>query len=170
MYEAYKKQVEAVLPTGLLYRTSTWSCSRRPLARSSQLFTQAAWKKGWISTAEEHILSITHTTGLAGSPNVGDSLAAIKKAVFEDKKITMGRLVDALDKNFEGEDEVLHLLKKAPKYGNDDDYADLSSGNVLVHSCDILRKHTTFAGIKSTASGNNDDWKHPSRMGCGSSS
>lgn len=48
----------------------------------------------------------THTTGFIGAPNVGDSLAAIKKAVFDDKKITMEKLIDALDKNFQGEEEV----------------------------------------------------------------
>ncbi|MCK8252295.1 pyruvate formate lyase family protein, partial [Erwinia amylovora] len=64
----------------------------------------------------------THTTGFIGAPNVGDSLAAIKKAIFDDKKITMEKLIDALDKNFQGEEEVLHILKSAPKFGNDDDY------------------------------------------------
>ena len=56
VYEAYKKQVEAVLPTGLLYKNVDLELSRRPLARCSQLFTQAVWKKGWTSTAEGHIL------------------------------------------------------------------------------------------------------------------
>jgi formate C-acetyltransferase len=59
-----------------------------------------------------------------GLPDVADSLAAIKKVVFEDKRITMAQLCDALDKNFEGYDELRQMLLKVPKYGNDDDYAD----------------------------------------------
>ena len=60
----------------------------------------------------------------SGSTDAGDSLTAIKKLIFEDKKITMDQLCDALDSNFEGYDELLQMLLKAPKFGNDDDYAD----------------------------------------------
>ncbi len=54
-----------------------------------------------------------------------DSLAAVKKLVFEEGKIKMGELVDALYSNFEGYEPLRQtLVNKAPKYGNDDDYAD----------------------------------------------
>jgi len=61
-----------------------------------------------------------------GIANLGDSLAAIKKCVFEDKSITRQELWEALLNNFEGSTgaRVRHLLLKAPKYGNDDDYVD----------------------------------------------
>jgi formate C-acetyltransferase len=60
----------------------------------------------------------------SGLADVADSLTAIKKVVFDEKKITMDRLCDALDKNFEGYEDVRKMLLQAPKYGNDDDYAD----------------------------------------------
>jgi len=54
-----------------------------------------------------------------------DSLAAIKKLVFDDKRYTMAELCDALDANWEGYEEMrLDFVKKAPKWGNDDDYVD----------------------------------------------
>jgi len=61
-----------------------------------------------------------------GIANLGDSLAAIKKCVYEDKSITKKELWDALINDFEGTDgaRIRSLLLKAPKYGNDDDYAD----------------------------------------------
>jgi choline trimethylamine-lyase len=59
-----------------------------------------------------------------GIADAADSLTAIKKLVFEDKKITLSQLCEALAKNFEGYDEIRHMLLKAPKYGNDDNYAD----------------------------------------------
>ena len=58
------------------------------------------------------------------SSDAGDSLTAIKKLVFDDKKITMEQLCDALDNNFEGHEDIRQMLLKAPKFGNDDDYAD----------------------------------------------
>ncbi|SIO10280.1 (2S)-3-sulfopropanediol dehydratase [Halodesulfovibrio marinisediminis] len=65
-----------------------------------------------------------------------DSLCAIKKLVFEDKKLTMKEVIEACDCNFEGKEDVRQLLMSAPCYGNDDEYADevankIDSFNVL---------------------------------------
>lgn len=54
-----------------------------------------------------------------------DSLSAIKKHVFDDKAITMDRLLTALSNNFKGEEALrLRLKNKTPFFGNDDDRAD----------------------------------------------
>ena len=63
-----------------------------------------------------------------GIANLGNSLAAIKKLVYEEKKLTSEQVLMAIESNFEGEDgEKIRqtLLNAAPKYGNDDDYVDL---------------------------------------------
>ena len=54
-----------------------------------------------------------------GLGTVIDSLAAIKKLVFEDKKLTMDQLIDALEANFEGYEDIQKLCFGAPKHGND---------------------------------------------------
>ncbi|MFC6180133.1 glycyl radical protein [Lactiplantibacillus daowaiensis] len=62
-----------------------------------------------------------------GIANLADSLAAVKKLVFEEKKLTTQQLWDALQSDFAGEDgEAIRqmLVDDAPKYGNDDDYVD----------------------------------------------
>lgn len=59
-----------------------------------------------------------------GVVDLADSLAAIKKLVFEEKRITIGELKNALAANFEGYPEIHRLLLDAPKYGNDDEYVD----------------------------------------------
>jgi len=59
-----------------------------------------------------------------GSSDAADSLAAIKKLVFEDKRITMTQLCDALDANFEGHEDIRKMCLDAPKFGNDNDYVD----------------------------------------------
>jgi len=53
-----------------------------------------------------------------------DSLAAVKKLVFDEQKLTMSELSEALDCNFEGKEAVRQLCLNAPKYGNNDPYAD----------------------------------------------
>ncbi|WP_057770477.1 glycyl radical protein [Lactobacillus selangorensis] len=62
-----------------------------------------------------------------GIANLADSLAAIKKLVFEEHKLTTEQLWHALQTDFVGEEgERIRqmLLTDAPKYGNDDDYVD----------------------------------------------
>jgi formate C-acetyltransferase len=54
-----------------------------------------------------------------------DSLSALKKHVFEAKAFNMERLLDAVSRNFEGEEFVRQtVINKTPFFGNDDDYAD----------------------------------------------
>ncbi|WEV73811.1 glycyl radical protein [Bifidobacterium sp. ESL0798] len=61
-----------------------------------------------------------------GIANLADSLAAMKKVVFEEKKVTPEELWDAMQDNWQGEknEHIRELMKAAPKYGNDDDYVD----------------------------------------------
>ncbi|MBR4758801.1 MAG: glycyl radical protein, partial [Lachnospiraceae bacterium] len=61
---------------------------------------------------------------MVGYASLVDSLAAIKKVVFEDKRVTLSELVMALDKDFEGEEALRQRLMRAPRYGNADPYAD----------------------------------------------
>ncbi|MDY6880253.1 MAG: pyruvate formate lyase family protein [Thermodesulfobacteriota bacterium] len=83
---------------------------------------------GCIDRGQDSIEWAYHSLNLlltAGNTNVADSLAAIKKFVFEDKALTMTELVEALKFNFEGEEELRQrLLNEAPKFGNDDDCVD----------------------------------------------
>ena len=60
-----------------------------------------------------------------GMVNLGDSFAAIRKLVFDEKKYTLAELNTALEANWEGFDEMRADFLAAPKYGNDDDYVDL---------------------------------------------
>lgn len=66
-----------------------------------------------------------------------DSFAAIKKCVYEDKLFTLSELVKMLDCNFEGYEKERTMLQNAPKYGNDDDYADSIAQMVFNHISDI---------------------------------
>lgn len=61
---------------------------------------------------------------LIGLGTVLDSFAAIKKLVFEEKRLTMRQVCDAVNANFEGHEETRLLLQQGPKYGNNDPYVD----------------------------------------------
>lgn len=78
--------------------------------------------------------------GSIGTVNVINSLAALEEVVFEDKKATMAEVLDALDKNFEGYEELQKMLLDAPKYGNDDDGSDKWIRRIQYHQTDEYLK------------------------------
>ncbi|MBT6764767.1 MAG: formate C-acetyltransferase/glycerol dehydratase family glycyl radical enzyme, partial [Prolixibacteraceae bacterium] len=82
-----------------------------------------------------------------GIANLGNSMAAIKKLIFEEKRITKEQLIEVIENNFEGkEGEKIRqlLLNFAPKYGNDDDYVDLLLKDAYMEFIDELENyHTT---------------------------
>jgi formate C-acetyltransferase len=56
---------------------------------------------------------------VVGGVDAANSLMAVKKLVYDDKKITMAELKKALAANFEGYEHVRKLCYEAPKHGND---------------------------------------------------
>ncbi len=65
-----------------------------------------------------------------GMANVGNSLAALKKTMFEEKRLTPEQIRHALETNFEDDtaspngEEIRQILLSVPKYGNDDESVD----------------------------------------------
>lgn len=82
----------------------------------------------------------------AGATDVGDSLAAIKQLVYDEKKIAMAELLDALEKNFEGYEPLREELLRAPKFGNDNDFVDDLVAWVMKCYCDEVVKHENTRG------------------------
>jgi formate C-acetyltransferase len=92
-----------------------------------------------------------------GVPNIGNSLAAIKKLVFDDKVLTMAQLKHALETDFEDTTtdptgpEIRQLCLAAPKFGNDDDYVDRITKDCFNIMVKELRGYTTLTGGKYRA-------------------
>lgn len=85
-----------------------------------------------------------HGTGIS---TAADSLAAIKKYVFEEKSITKEELISAVDNNFTDTPELLHKLRyEAPKLGNNDDYVDSIATELLDTFSNALKGKTNCRG------------------------
>ncbi len=90
-----------------------------------------------------------YTAGIEGIglADVADSLAAVKKLVFDDHVVAMAELCDGLSNDF-AENEALRqmLLHKAPKYGNDDDDADEIARDCCSVFLKEVKNHTDYWG------------------------
>ena len=60
----------------------------------------------------------------AGIATAADSLAAVKKLIYDEKSVDKQTLLAALEKNFDGYAPLRNQLLACPKMGNDDDYVD----------------------------------------------
>ena len=85
-----------------------------------------------------------------GIANMADSLAVIRKLVFEEKRLTPQQLWDAILDNFSSlENQKIRemAINEAPKYGNDDDYVDLPVVKAYDYYLDEMKKyHSTRFG------------------------
>ena len=85
----------------------------------------------------------------SGLATYADSMAAIKKLVFDDKKYTLNQLNEALKADFEGHEGLRNDCLNAPKYGNDDDYADLIAADLINFTEMEHRKFKTLYSVLS---------------------
>lgn len=85
-----------------------------------------------------------HGTGLSTAV---DSLAAIRKYVYEEKQFTAEELLNMLNTDFEGHEEIQNMLRyEAPKMGNDEDEVDAIATQLLDWFADALEGKTNDRG------------------------
>lgn len=82
-----------------------------------------------------------------GYATVVDSLAAIKKLVFEEKKLTMDQLLEALNCNFEGKEAIRQMLLNVSKFGNNDSYADSIAKAIDREALKFTQKYSKELGV-----------------------
>jgi len=79
--------------------------------------------------------------------NLADSLAAIKKMVFEDQLISKEELLETLRTDWDGKEALRQtILNKVPKYGNDVDWVDLQGNKWVEYFAGKLREYTNIRG------------------------
>ncbi|MHC4562498.1 MAG: pyruvate formate lyase family protein [Planctomycetota bacterium] len=80
-----------------------------------------------------------------------NSLAAVRKVIYEDGVATLGELRDACEANFEGYEELRGKLQEAPKWGNDDDDVDLIGKDIVEFACHEINRHRMEDGSRFLA-------------------
>lgn len=88
-----------------------------------------------------------------GSSDAGDALAAVKRLVFDEEKVSMADMCDALSCNFEGHEEIRKMCLGVPKFGNDDDDADAQVAWVIRQWTSEARKLRNLRGTNGSPGG-----------------
>jgi formate C-acetyltransferase len=93
--------------------------------------------------------AIYNSTGVQfmGFANVVDSLYAVKKVIFDEKRYTITELAQWLSNDWlDAEDKRSYFLNRIPKYGNDNDEVDAMAARIIEHFCTVLAKHKNYRG------------------------
>ena len=89
---------------------------------------------------------------IAGLANTYDSLAAVKRLVYDERAVTAEELLGALRDNFAGQEELRQRLQRSPHYGNDDPYVDDLAVAVSTHVFSEFMGQTPWRGGRFLAS------------------
>lgn len=84
-----------------------------------------------------------------GNINASDSLTAIKYWVYDKKKYTLSEIVEASNNNYEGYESLRKDMLNAPKYGNDDAYADDIAVWLHEYVCNKVSEQAEVNGFDS---------------------
>lgn len=116
------------------------------------LFCKDCIGRGLDINMDGAVYPSVHGAALMGVGTLCDSLAAIEQVVFTDKTATISELAAALKSNFEGYESLRETLLNAPKYGNNNDFADkYAVWFVDFLSEEFMKYHTPDGGGYYTA-------------------
>jgi formate C-acetyltransferase len=147
LMDAFRRQVEYFVARLVTYNNllDRLHAELLPLPFVS-LFISDCLARGMEFNAGGARYNFTSPLGI-GLITAADSLAAVKKLVFGEKSMSMDQLIEALDRNFDGQEYLRQtLMNRAPKFGNDEDFADLLANEVLHVWADSLKGHTNPRG------------------------
>jgi len=110
------------------------------------LFTYSCVERGldWHAGGADYSEGMVDMVGLTTAT---DSLIAIKRGIYEEKKISLTELVDILNHNWEGQEALrLYFLHKMPKFGNDSIEADVITADEVNRINEFIKSHKTYFG------------------------
>ena len=123
--EAWKNQFRYLVKQGVISLVTAQEIHResghRPFMSACNEYCLKNGKDLVDGGAKYNIGPVFTGVGLSVTAN---SLAVIKKLVFEDKKYTLSEVIDAINANWEGYEQLRQEALACPKYGNDNDYVD----------------------------------------------
>ena len=145
---AYERQVEYFTGIAARHQRLVYDTVRE----NGAMLLMSLLMDDCIARAEPLIDGLRYLAGTYetyGNTTVADSLTAIRQVVYKEKRLTLRELVDILDKDFEGHEDVRQALLRCPKFGNDDPAADEMAGIVNRHVFETTARQAEKQGLSS---------------------
>jgi formate C-acetyltransferase len=137
--ECLERRIRAVNEHRARTRGRAWDFLRS-LLTGSCVVRGRDWHDGGADYSEGMV-------DMVGMATVTDSLVAIRRAVFDERRVTLAELVEALNRNWQGAEELRqYLLHRCPKFGNEDPEADGMAAAEVGRVNDVIRSHRTVFG------------------------
>jgi benzylsuccinate synthase len=140
LFEAYRKQFGWVMRTSARIKTIAEDCTNKFLKRPflSVLFRRSLNACRDLMDTPEKGMPWVNDPGIVDAV---DSLIGLKKLVYDDKKYKMDEVLKALKADWKGYEEMrLDFVNNAPKFGNDDTYADMVAKQTYAMVADEMSK------------------------------
>ena len=169
LYEAFKRQYRYVVNRVLWLGTVAQSVEPQHLRFP---FNSSITGPGCMEKGQDILITdANHSYGISDRAiiDTADSLMAIKKLVFDEQKITMDELLNALVTNFMGEggEEIRQMCLAAPKYGNDIEEVDLMVREVGEFSASVIRSYQNPYNVPCKISREGLSWHYFGGLGVG---
>jgi len=141
LLDAYFKQVESIFPKAMDMSNKSDKIRNQEasyLFRSLLVDDCISSGKGLFEGGPRYSWL---TCELHSMTNLYDSLAVIKKLVFDEKTLTLKELVEMINRNYKNTESTRQiLLNKVPKFGNDNPYVDNIAKIIMKHIVDLSKK------------------------------
>ena len=169
-YEAFKKQLDCMMRyVGEEHMPIQWTQREYYPDVFQSVYAEDGVKVG--KDIQKRVFKFDNSSllNMVGIMNTVNSLVAIKKLVFDEKKFTGETLMKALQANWEGYEDIRKECEAAPKYGNNDAYADEIAVRVYKDYADIAGTIPNINGNPMMPSGISITAHAPAGGYCGAS-
>ncbi len=139
LWSAYRKQVEWAADTCCAISTMSNAIKAQKRTKAFKSMLVDACIASGKSADEGGARYGYGSINIMGSAVVADSLAAMRRLVYEKQSVSMAEVIEALRADFVGHAKLREKLLAAPKFGNDDPYVDQIAGGVTEHVFSYLR-------------------------------
>lgn len=149
LLDAYKRQVEYFTEIAARHQRLVYDTVREngAMLLMSLLMDDCVKRAKPLVSGGVRYLAGTYET--YGNTTVADSLTAIREIVYEKKLLSLRRLVEILDQDFAGQEELRQKLLHCPKFGNDDPAADGMARIVNTHVFETTARQAKAQGLSS---------------------
>ncbi|HZW97822.1 MAG TPA: formate C-acetyltransferase/glycerol dehydratase family glycyl radical enzyme [Bacillota bacterium] len=120
-------------------------CLERPVPALSLTFKECI-ENGTDYSAGGAKYNVGNGIIMIGVADLINSIASVRKLVYEDKSVNMKELCDALAADFQGFEHVQELCLNAPKYGNDEKEVDNIAADIFTYIADEIEQYESKFG------------------------